>query len=129
MSQKLEGVIVHFQPQQGFGFITHRDPQTNRVEKFFLHYSRIISSEVDQDEIRVGYFVRFIASDVPPKREGMARYALDVEIFIQRPGSDHAITPVVPYDGHHWTDGTDQNTKGCRLCQPQQVDPQVGGVK
>jgi hypothetical protein len=115
---KLTGQVVYLSKQRDFGFINSRRPD-GCIEKFFFPINRVVFSEVEQDKIIVGMWARFLISEQPPKHPGDAKYAVGVEVFIVKP---------IEYDGHHWTDGSDQSTAGCRLCQGP-VQEQVGGVK
>jgi cold shock CspA family protein len=86
-----QGTVVHFAPARGFGFISSLDEETGAHEKFFFHVTRIVGGDVEVHEIKLGMIARFTPSDKPPKKEGGARYASDIEIYKLDPSTAAAL--------------------------------------
>ena len=81
-TSKYIGSITHFDPKRGYGFLSSRQAD-GQVLTFFFHVARVVFSQVEPSEIRVGHFARFISGGRP--KSGGNTAAWEVEIFIEHP--------------------------------------------
>jgi len=82
VQEKRGGILTSFNPLKSCGTITTRTGTT--VESFFFHATRLIHSEVEVNEIRIGLWARFRVSEVPPK-PGTFPHATHIELYLANP--------------------------------------------
>jgi hypothetical protein len=92
------GVVVHYNPSRCIGFIQCRGEGT-KLDKFFFHAARVVACECDPSQIKAGMFARFVPSSRPPKKEGDAPYATDVELYLSDPSVTSALQALVGQGG------------------------------
>lgn len=96
---RLTGTISYYNPNLAnpFGFISVKIPSGAGfiINKYFFHWSRVVKSEIEENQIEKGCVVEFSISDRPSK-PGRDPVAVDIHIFAKpSPATIAAVTIVL----------------------------------